>query len=209
MRNYRSVAVAAIIALALVSPAAAQSAPPERPGKVDVSRVAAGTYKVDTDHTQVAFTVNHFGFTDYHGLIGGSSGTLTLDPKQPGAARVEIEIPLAAAITTSKALDEHLRKADFFETAKYPKATFRSTRIEVDGERARIVGDLTLRGVTHPVVLDARFTGAGVNPMNKAATIGFEASTTIKRSAFGMTYVVPMVSDQVDLQISAAFEKAD
>ncbi|MDC7784125.1 YceI family protein [Rhodoplanes sp. TEM] len=208
MRIFLPAAVAAVV-LVLSGPASAQSAPPERPGRPDVSRVAAGTYKVDTDHTQVAFTVNHFGFTDYHGLIGGSTGSLTIDPSQPAAAKVEIEIPLGAAITTSKALDAHLQKADFFETARFPKATFRSTRIEVDGERARIVGDLTLRGVTQPVVLDARFTGAGVNPMNKAATIGFEASTSIKRSAFGMTFAVPMVSDQVDLTIAAAFEKAN
>ncbi|MFL9825270.1 YceI family protein [Rhodoplanes sp. SY1] len=198
-----------VAALLAATPLTAQTAPAELPGKVDVSRVAGGTYKVDPDHTQVAFTVNHFGFTDYFGLLGGSTGTLTLDPKRPGAAQVTIEIPLAAAVTTSKELDAHLQAADFFETAKFPKASFRSTRVEVDGERARIVGDLTLRGVTRPVVLDARFTGAGVNPMNKAATIGFEATTSVKRSEFGMKFALPVVSDQVDLRIVAAFEKAE
>ncbi|MBK5957768.1 hypothetical protein CCR97_06025 [Rhodoplanes elegans] len=198
-----------VAALLAATPLTAQTAPAELPGKVDVSRVAGGTYKVDPDHTQVAFTVNHFGFTDYFGLLGGSTGTLTLDPKRPGAAQVTIEIPLAAAVTTSKELDAHLQAADFFETAKFPKASFRSTRVEVDGERARIVGDLTLRGVTRPVVLDARFTGAGINPMNKAATIGFEATTSVKRSEFGMKFALPVVSDQVDLRIVAAFEKAE
>lgn len=112
-------------------------------------------------------------------------------------------------VSTSPALDKHLRGADFFDAAKYPTATFVSTRVQATGARARITGDLTLRGVTRPVVLDARFVGAGNNPRgNKALNIGFEATTRISRSAFGMTYGVPAVGDAIDLSINAAFEKA-
>lgn len=198
----------AVVAALLVAPVSAQTAPPERPGKPDLSRVAAGTYKVDPDHTQVVFTANHFGFTDYNGLIGGITGTLTIDPQRPEGATLAIEIPLSTAVTTSSNLNAHLQQADFFETAKFPTATFRSTRIEVTGDLAEITGDLTLRGVTKPVVLAARFTGAGVNPMNKAATIGFEATAAVVRSGFGITFAVPMIADKVDLRIVGAFEKA-
>ncbi|MGQ9366793.1 YceI family protein [Azospirillum sp. ST 5-10] len=192
-----------------VSPAAAQTAPPQIPGQPEPSRVVAATYTVDPGHTQVAFAVNHLGFNVYHGLIGGSTGTLTLDPARPESASVAIEIPLAEVVTTSPELTDHLKTADFFDVANHPTATFRSTSVTVDGTRARIAGDLTLRGVTRPVELDARFVGAGMNPMHKTLTAGFEATTSIRRSAFGIAFALPAVADQVDLAITVAFEKPE
>ena len=109
----------AIVAVA-ATPLAAQPA-------VDVSKIAAGTYKTDGAHTQVAFTVNHLGFTDYRGLVADAKGELVLDPKNPSAATVSIEIPLSNIATTSAGLTKHLHAADFFDSAKYPTATFRST----------------------------------------------------------------------------------
>ncbi|KRB42536.1 YceI family protein [Phenylobacterium sp. Root700] len=198
----KTLAIAFAVA-AIATPLAAQ------PASVDISKIAAGTYKADGSHTQVAFTVNHMGFTDYRGLIADAKGELTLDPKNPAAASVTIEIPISNLATTSAGLTKHLHAADFFDSAKYPTATFRSTKVVVDGQTAKITGDLTLRGVTKPVTLDARLTGAGPNPMSKAQTVGFHASAVIKRSDFGMTYIVPVVSDAVDLQIEAAFEKVN
>src|SRR3546814_17476020 len=99
-----------------------------------------------------------------------------------------IEIPLTKVTTTSDELDGHLQTPDFFETAKFPTATFRSTDIAVNGDTAKITGDLTIRGVTKPVALAARFIGAGTNPMNQAETIGFEANAPVKRSDFGDDY---------------------
>ncbi|WP_082828511.1 YceI family protein [Tistrella mobilis] len=189
---------------AVAVPAMAQQVP----GAADPSRVAAGRYTADPAHTQITFTVDHFGFNAYRGIAGGASGTLQIDPADPSKASVAMEVPVDGLVTTSAELDEHLRSPDFFDMASHPTITFRSTAVEVDGLTAKITGDLTLRGVTRPVVLDARFTGAGINPMNQAATIGFEAETTIRRSDFGMTYIVPMVSDEVMLEIGAAFEAA-
>ncbi|BBK43514.1 polyisoprenoid-binding protein [Allostella vacuolata] len=203
-----------VLALALVlAPAAAgighaQPAPMPVAGAADPARIAAGTYRADPSHTQIAFKVNHFGFNAYHGLLPGGAGTLAIDPARPAAATVAIEIPLAGVVTTSEELNGHLKSADFFDVAQHPMARFRSTSVVVDGLSARISGELTLRGVTRPVVLDARFTGAGVNPMNKAATIGFEATTAIQRSEFGIAYALPAVGDRVELTITAAFEKA-
>lgn len=198
----RKMLISAIVAAAAI-PVLAQTVP----GAADPSRVKGGTYQVDSGHTQVVFTVNHLGFNSYWGIFGGAKGTLTLDPAKPMAASVNIEIPLSDITTTSGELNTHLKAPNFFDAAKFPTATFKSTSVTVDGTKAKIAGNLTLKGVTKPVVLDAWFTGAGLGPMNKAETVGFEATTTVKRSDFGISYGVPFVSDEVPLKITAAFEK--
>jgi polyisoprenoid-binding protein YceI len=194
------------LATAAVAPVVAQM-PTTPPGAVDASRVRAGTYKVDSAHTIIAWKVDHFGFNPYYGLFGDPTGTMTLDPANPSAASVNITIPIARTTVTSEGLYKHLMTGDFFETEKHPNATFVSTRVVPSGTSAKIEGNLTVRGVTKPVVLDAKFTGAGDNPMSKANTIGFEATTSIKRSDFGMKFLIPMVADQVDLKITVAFER--
>lgn len=181
--------------------------PTTPPGKADASLVKAGNYAVDSAHTQIVFTVNHLGFNSYYGIFGGATGSLTLDPAKPATSSVSIEIPLAELVTTNQQLNAHLAAPDFFDTKKFPTASFKSTSVTVDGTKAKIAGNLTLKGVTKPVVLDAWFTGAGPAPMTKAATVGFEATTTIKRSDFGVSYGVPIVSDEVPLRITVAFEK--
>ena len=197
-------AVSAIL-IAAAAPALAQMA---APGAADVSRVAAGTYAVDPHHTQVAWSINHLGFSVYEGVFGDVAGTMTLDPAKAGATTVSIEVPISGLRTTVAALDEHLKKADYFDIAKYPTVTFKSTSVAVNGMNATISGMLTLHGVTKAVTLDARFIGAGTNPLSKKATVGFAATTTIRRSDFGMTTLLPALGDTVELRINAAFERA-
>ena len=186
---------------------AEEAAAPALPGVADAARVAAGSYEVDARHTQVNWQVNHFGFNDYFGLFGDVTGTLDIDPANLGAAKVDVTIPIASVATSSAGLTTHLQSPDFFDVAKFSTAQFVSTSVAVDGQRAIIKGDLTMLGVTKPVELETRFEGAGANPMSKKATVGFHASTTIKRSEWGMTKYVPMVGDEVKLRISIAFEK--
>lgn len=193
--------LATVLALFVAVPALAQSGQPQ------TSRIVAGSYTTDPDHTQVAWSVNHLGFNLYNGLFAGTTGTMTLDPANPAKAAVTIQIPLDKVVTTSDALTAHLKRADFFDTAKFPVATFKSNSVTVRGTTATIAGDLTLHGVTKPVTLEAHFVGAGNNPMSKAATVGFEATTSIKRSDYGMTFLLPGVGDQVDLRITAAFQR--
>ena len=205
----RRLALLAVPAL-LTAPLIAQSAP-EVPGKVDISRVAAGTYKTDPAHTLIGYEVSHFGINDYFGIFGDATGTLTIDPARPEQAKVDITIPLSTGITNASAkLTEHLKTADFFDVANHPTARFVSTSVKVDPKdktKAEIAGNLTIKGITKPVVLETEFTGAGDNPRSKVRTIGFEAETEIKRSDFGITYGIPMVADEVELEISVAFEK--
>lgn len=186
---------------------AQQGGTPQLPGVADTARVAAGTYAVDSRHTQVNWQVNHFGFNDYFGLFGDVTGTLQIDPANPSAAKVDVTIPITSVATSSQGLTDHLKTPDFFDIAKFETARFVSTSVKVDGQKAVIKGYLTMLGVTKPVELETRFEGAGNNPMNKKATLGFHAATTIKRSHWGMTKYVPMVGDDVRLRISVAFEK--
>ena len=194
-------------------PLIAQSAP-QTPGAVDVTRVTAGTYNTDPGHTLIGWRVSHFGFNDYFGIFGDATGTLVLDPAKPNASTVDITIPIGKVTTASAGLTGHLLragkeggKADFFGPAP-ADAKFVSTSVVAKGTTAKITGNLTLNGVTKPVVLDTTFSGAGDNPFTKKATVGFHATATIKRSEFGINYGIPVISDAVKLDISVAFEKA-
>lgn len=214
MRIAQSFAVFALIGAATVPALALQEAP-ELPGTMDTSRVSGGTYATDPSHTLVAWTVNHFGFNDYFGAFGDVEGTLELDPEAPENAKLDVTIPIASVAVVSSGLRDHLLRPgkdggdpDFFG-AEPEAARFVSTSVDLgaDGTSAEITGNLTLNGVTRPVAIDARFTGAGAHPRSQVETVGFEASGTILRSEFGIDYAIPMVSDEVELKISAAFEK--
>lgn len=200
-----------ILALAIATPLAAQSA--IGPGAADPERVEAGTYNVDPGHTLVGWRVSHFGFNDYFGIFGDSTGTLTIDPANIADAKVDITLPVGKVTTASKGLTDHLLrpgkedKAPDFFGAEPADARFVSTSVVADGLTADITGNLTLNGVTKPVTLKAELTGAGENPFNKKLTVGFEATTTIKRSEFGISYGLGLIGDEVELDISVAFEK--
>lgn len=171
-------------------------------------QVQSGTYKVEPGHTQVVFSLLHFGFTNYSGLFSGASGTLALDSVHPAASKLTISLPVSSVQTTSDRLTDELKGADWLDAAKYPTATFVSTQVVPDGKGgASITGNFTLHGITRPLTLQARYVGSGVNPMDKAYTVGFQATGVIKRSEFGVKTYVPMVGDEVTLAIAGAFEK--
>jgi len=182
--------------------------PKEAPGKPDPSRVTAGTYVVEPTHTLIGWTINHFGFTDYFGVFGSPTGTLKFDPAKPNSSTVSIDIPVGELFTANAKLTEHLKSADFFDVTRFATAKFVSSGVTVDGTTAKIAGTLTLKGISKPVTLDAKFTGAGTNPFSKRETIGFSATTAIKRSDWSMGTGIPLVGDDVELKISVAFEKA-
>lgn len=193
---------------------AQQGGPPQLPGQMDVGRVSAGTYKTDPNHSLVGWRVNHFGFNDYFGIFGAVDGTLTIDPADLDGASVDVMIPISSVVVASQGLHDHLLrpgkdggKPDFFGPEPAP-AHFVSTSVEsTGGTTANITGDLTLNGVTKPVTIAAEFTGAGNSMMGNKPTIGFEGRAVLKRSDWGVGFAVPMVSDEVALEITTAFEK--
>jgi polyisoprenoid-binding protein YceI len=193
---------AALLSVSTAAPdALAQSVAPT------LASVKAGTYKVESYHTQVEFSLSHFGFTNYAGLFSGATGSMQLDPAHLTAAKLEVTIPVKSITTTVSKLTGELQGTRWFDTAKFPSATFTSTGV-VSGSNgeAIITGNLTLHGVTKPVILNAHFIGAGVNPISKAYTVGFEVTGTIKRSEFGVSTYVPNIGDEVHLTIAGAFE---
>ncbi len=170
----------------------------------------AATYTFETNYTQGVARWVHLGFANPGMQFGQGEGTLEFDPADPSRASVTVAIPLGKFTTTVPDLDEHLRLADFFDTAHYPTASFKSTKVEKGAapDRYTISGELELHGVRKPVVLDARLNKIGVNPRNHLSTIGFDASTTLKRSDFGLGRFVPQVSDEVHVEITAQAAEA-
>ena len=184
------------------------------PGSVEISRVQAGDYALDSSHTQVGWEVSHFGFNDYFGLFGDIEGTLSLDPANVEAAQFDITIPITSVSVSSDGLRDHLLRAgkdgaepDFFGPDPAP-ARFTSTSVRQTSDTSAVVtGQLAMNGNTGPVTMIVEFTGAGQNPMNQAATVGFHGRARIDRTQWGIDYAAPAVGTMVDLKISAAFEK--
>ena len=193
-----------VLAAALVAaaPAFAQGANPKT--------VPAGDYTIDPPHTEVLFSVSHFGLSNFSGVLAGAEGTLKLNPAKLADTQLEVSVATATALTPVDKLTGELRDAEWLDSAQYPKATFVSKKVTPTGaNKADIAGELTLRGVTKPLTLHAKFVGAGDNPMKKLYTVGFDATGVIKRTDFGVSKFAPYIGDEVTLTIHAAFEAAN
>lgn len=171
---------------------------------VSANAFAAGvTYKLDPTHTNVIASWSHFGYSHPSANFGGADGSLVYDATAPGKSSVDVSLPLSGLDTFVPALDEHLKSADFFDAAKFPAATFRSARVQAIGkDKLKVTGTLTIKGIGKPVTLDVTLNNAGVHPMTKQESIGFDATATIKRSDFGLGMYAPAVSDEVTLRIT-------
>jgi len=181
------------------TPAAATAVAPTAPPV----QVASGTYTLDPSHTDVLAQWSHFGFSNPTAHFGNVDGTLVYDAADVTKSTVQVTLPLSGLNSFTAKLDEHLKSADFFDAATFPTATFKSTKVEAAGtNKLTVTGDLTIKGQTRPVVLDVTINGAGEHPMHKVQAAGFDATTTIKRSDFGMRQYVPNVSDEVKIRIT-------
>lgn len=161
------------------------------------------TYKIDPTHTDVVAQWNHFGFSNPIAHFGQVDGSITYDPDNVAASSVEVVLPLAGLSSHVAAFDDHLRSADFFDAENFPQATFKSTSVKANGDgKLAITGDLTIKGITKPVVLAASINQIAENPMSGQPTTGFDAVATIKRTDFDLGMFVPNVSDEVQLRIT-------
>ncbi|WP_313402258.1 YceI family protein [Stenotrophomonas sp.] len=204
-------APAAAPAETAAAPADAAAAAPAA-SEAAAIQVASGTYKLDPTHTDVLVQWNHMGFSNPTAHFGNADGTLVYDAADVGKSSVEVTLPLSGLNSFTAKFDEHLRSADFFDAAKFPTATFKSTKVEAAGtNKLTVTGDLTVKGQTKPVVLDVTVNGAGEHPMMKVPSVGFDATTTIKRSDFGVGAYAPAVSDDVKIRITteASIPKAE
>jgi polyisoprenoid-binding protein YceI len=165
------------------------------------------TWTIDPDHSVAAFAIRHMMISFVHGLCNGVSGTIEYDPADPAGLSVEAAIDIAGLDTGVAQRNAHLLSQDFFDAERFPAVTFRSTGAELKAERELLVrGELTIRGVTRPVVLDVAVSGP-VTSDDSDTSMGFRATATLNREDFGITWNVPvgatgfMVGKHVDLSV--------
>lgn len=165
----------------------------------------AATYTFEPEHTQGVVRWNHLGFANPTAQFNNVQGTLEFDQADPTRSSVNVTIPLASMSTGVTELNEDFRSSDFFDFAKFPAAAFKSRKVEKGSKPGtlKVLGDLSLHGITKPVALEVTINKIGTNPRNQVPTVGFEAMATLKRSDFGLGLYVPQVSDEVQIHITA------
>ncbi|HFX6223237.1 YceI family protein [Acinetobacter nosocomialis] len=168
-----------------------------------VTLAAPVDYKIDPTHTATVFSWNHFGFSTPSANFSDIQGVIKVDNAKPANSSVNVTIPLSSVNTNVPALDKEFQQEAWFNAAKYPNITFKSTKEETkDKKHFKITGDLTVKGVTKPVVLDAVLNKQGEHPMAKVPAIGFNATTSFNRSDFGLGNYVPNVGDKITVNIT-------
>ena len=168
-----------------------------------VALAAPVDYKIDPTHTATVFSWNHFGFSTPSANFTDIQGVIKVDNAKPANSSVEVTIRISSVNTNVPALDKEFQEEAWFNAAKYPNITFKSTKVETkDKKHFKITGDLTVKGVTKPVDLDAVLNKQGEHPMAKVPAIGFNATTSFNRSAFGIGNYVPNVGDKITVNIT-------
>lgn len=171
---------------------------------VGSTAVSAADYDIDSKgaHASINFRIKHLGFSWLTGRFDKFGGTFSYDAKAPDASKVSVEIDTTSVSSNHAERDKHLRNTDFLDVEKFPKATFVSKKIEPAGEgKAKITGDLTLRGVTKEVVIDAEYVGGGADPWG-GNRVGFSGTTSVALADFGITFNLGPASKEVELTLN-------
>ena len=176
--------------------------------KTGIVNLEKGNYKIDPAHTTVLFKINHMGMSTFVGRFDNVDASLEFDPKNMANAKLSAIITIASIDVNNKDLEETLRGSSWFNAEKFPQAFFKTVSTQIiDESHTRFVGDLTLHGITSPIEINVSFNGGGDNMLTGKYTIGFSATTSFKRSVFGVDYLIPAVADKVDVEIFAEFQK--
>jgi polyisoprenoid-binding protein YceI len=201
------------------APAEGAAPPPPPPGgpapgaapgpAVEPIKAVSGTYKLDPGHTDVLVQWTHFGYSHPSAHFGNVDGTLVYDADDVSKSSVAVTLPLSGLNSFAEGFNDHLKADKFFDAAKFPNATFKSTKVEAVGpNKLAVTGDLTIKDITKPVTLEVILNGAGEHPMKKVQAIGFDAVTHLKRSDFGVGAFAPNVSDEVTVRITTEATQA-
>jgi polyisoprenoid-binding protein YceI len=175
--------------------------------------MALENWNIDVVHSTVGFTVRHLMVSKVHGLFTKWSGTFAFDETNLAVSHVEVTIEVASVDTRDPQRDAHLRTGDFFEAEKYPRMTFKSTSVAGSKNAFKVTGDLTLRGVTKPAVLDVEYSGRVKHPQ-MGERVGFSAHTSINRKDFGVNFNQVLeaggvaLSEKVDINLEVEATKA-
>jgi polyisoprenoid-binding protein YceI len=170
----------------------------------------ATSYILEPQHTEGVIRWSHLGFSNPTAQFTLVEGSLDFDPADPTRSSVVATIKLANLSSGVPDLDDNFHSVDFFDVARYPTATFKSTSVERGSspDQLKVTGNLSLHGVTRPITLDVTINKVGVNIRSNLPSVGFEATTTIKRSDFGLGLYVPQVSDDVSIHITSQADEA-
>lgn len=172
------------------------------------------TFKIDPAHSSANFSIKHMMIAKVHGSFDKLSGTLTYDPQNISKSSIEVSIEAASVNTREPQRDAHLKSADFFDVEKYPVLTFKSTKVEEDGDSLKVTGDLSIHGVTNSVVLDVERPSAEMKDPWGNVKIGSSGSTKIKRKDYGLNWNAALeaggilVGDDVQITLDIQFVKA-
>ncbi len=178
-------------------------------GSIGMAHAETKAYSIDPTHTQVHASYLHAGFSNIAIRFNKVEGEFLFDAAKPVNSSLNIKVPINSLDTGVEKFDTHLWGADFFEAEKFPEATFKSTKVTAVAKgKFKLLGNLTIHGVTKPVSFDVTTNGIAVHPMSKKPTAGFDASTKIKRSDFGLGKYAPMVGDEVTLRITMEASEA-
>ena len=159
-------------------------------------------WQLDDSHTRVGFSVNHLGFSTTMGHFNDVKGVVNYDVKSPSKTNMSFTIATDSIDTNWDARDEHLKKAEFFNVAKYPTMTFKSTSVKfINPQQAKVTGDFTMLGQTKPLTLDVTLNKIANSPLTKEPVIGFRATGNIDRAAYGMTAFADGITTNVPIQI--------
>ena len=159
-------------------------------------------WQLDDSHTRVGFSVNHLGFSTTMGHFNDVKGVVNYEVKAPSKTNMSFTIATDSIDTNWNARDEHLKKAEFFNVAKYPTMTFKSTSVKfINPQQAKVTGDFTMLGQTKPLTLDVTLNKIANSPLTKEPVIGFRATGNIDRAAYGMTAFADGITTNVPIQI--------
>jgi polyisoprenoid-binding protein YceI len=176
----------------------------------DLSEVPSGTYSLDSTHGYITISYSHLGFSNPHVGFDSFDVTLEFDSKNPAHSEIDVDIDATSIDSRVEKFNDHLNSGDFFETAKYPDITFKSTQITKTGadDTFEVTGDLTIKGKSVPVTLVAEINKAAIHPMRKVPTIGVSAQGKVNRSDWGLDRNVPYVGDEVTIMIEVELLQA-
>ena len=178
-------------------------------GSVGAAQAETTAYNIDPTHTQIHVRYLHAGFSNIAIRFNKVEGEFLFDAAKPVNSSLNIKVPINSLDTGVEKFDTHLWSADFFDVEKFPEATFKSTKVTAVAKgKLKLLGDLTIHGVTKSVSFNVTINGVAPHPMKKLPSAGFDASTKIKRSDFGIGKYAPMVSDEVTLHITMEASEA-
>ncbi|GLS43004.1 YceI family protein [Methylobacterium brachythecii] len=197
----------AIVALLSAAPAPSRADDVPAGTSKDPMQVKPGKYRLDPAHGKITWSLSHLGYSTYYGQITDIAAEATLDPREPAKSTLSVTINTASVNGLNDKLNEHLKAPDFFDVQKFPQATYVSTSVEpTSPTTAHVNGELTIKGVTRIVSFDATFNQAGVNPVDKVYSVGFDGRAVIRRSDFGISAFLPLLGDEVQLRLEGEFK---